>query len=72
MTKEDTMFKRFCERFLPVYIRFWSSFYWLAVESVPVWYPSPSILERNKRTHWQALRITIMHDKYRSEIIFVL
>jgi len=42
------MFDKFCKRFLPLYLRFWPTKYWLAIWSAPV----------RHDTAWEALRIT--------------
>jgi len=66
------MFRRFSERFLPVYIRFWPSFYWLAFWSAPVKYDGQENLPSRSDGHFEALRITIRHDKYHSKLIFTI
>ena len=65
------MFRRFCEKYLPIYIRFWPSFIWLAIWSAPRRYHSHGILGHVQDTHWQALRITLRYGEYHSKTLIV-
>ena len=48
------MFDRFCEKFLPIYLRFWPTNYWLAIWSAPFQYKGTKGLPDRKDTAWQA------------------
>ena len=45
----------------PIYIRLWPSYYWLAIWSAPY-----------NETLWKALRITLRHGEYHSELLFTV
>jgi len=59
------MFDKFCNRFLPVYIRFWPTKYWLAIWSAPN--------KSANETAWQALRITVVrYGEHHSRLIYTI
>jgi len=66
------MFNAFCVAFLPKYIRFWPTNYWLAIWSAPVRYVAVGGLAARHDTAWQALRITIRHGEYHSRLICII
>jgi hypothetical protein len=72
MFRRYKMFRRFSERFLPIYIRFWPTLYWLAFWSAPVRYDGNESLPSRKDGDWQALRITIRHNECHSKLIFTI
>ncbi len=53
-----------CTRFLPVYIKLWSTDYLVAIWSAPVRYAGCSGLSARHDTAWEALRITIRHHDH--------
>ena len=50
---------------LPIYIRFYPSYYWLAIWSAPT--TPATIID-----YWKALRITIRKDPYHSKLLWVI
>ncbi len=56
------MIKRFCLKYLPLYIKLPFTVHWLAIWSAP----------RYPQTHWQALRITLRYGVYHSKVMQVL
>ena len=66
------MFDKFCTKFLPIYIRFWPTYYWLAIWSAPVRYKANKNLSARNDTAWKALRITIRQDECYSRLIFTI
>jgi len=60
------MFDKFCKRFLPIYIRFWPTKYWLAIWSAPARYGTCY------ETAWEALRITFRYGEYHSRLIYTI
>ena len=66
------MFDKFCEKFLPVYIRFWTTRYWLAIWSAPVRYEGNENISSRNDTAWQALRITIRRGECHSLLFFTI
>ena len=66
------MFNMFCDKFLPIYARFWPSLCWLAVWSAPVRYSATKELPARNDTAWKALRITIRRGVSHSKRIFTI
>jgi len=67
------MFDRFCEKFLPVYLRFWPTNYWLAIWSAPVRCKGvENVLPDRKDTAWQALRITIRRGECHEHLVLTI
>jgi len=66
------MFNKFCVRFLPKYIRFWPTRYWLAIWCAPVRYHAVKGLASRHDTAWHALRVTIRHGEYHSKLIYTI
>ncbi len=58
----DLIVRWFCLKYLPLYIRIWPTYHWIAIWSGPM-YPV---------THWQALRITLRYGKYHSRLMNVI
>ena len=58
------MIEQILEKYLPRYIRFRPSWYWLAMWSSPD-------LKKNE-SHWQALRITIRKGHHHTWVVFAI
>ena len=58
------MIRWFCLRYLPLYIRFWPTYHWLALWSAPR-------LDVGQ-AHWGSLRITLRYGKHHSRIMNVI
>ena len=56
--------KKLFKRYLPLYVRFWPSYVWLAAWSAPT---TPAKL----RDYFAALRVTIRRGEGHSEILYV-
>ena len=55
--------KNLFKRILPVYIRLWPTYYWVAIWSAPD--------RSHNETDWEALRITLRRGQHHSEVIRV-
>jgi len=66
------MFDKFCKRFLPLYIRFWPTKYWLAIWSAPVRYADRPGLPVRHDTTWEALRITVRYGERPHRLIYTI